>query len=45
MILVRRDSNKRSFWEHVRAESRVFRPKAVIFIRLHDVNPRLIFMH
>lgn len=45
MVLVRRDCNERRLREHVRAESRVFGSKPVIFICFYDVNPGLIFMH
>ena len=45
MVLVRSDRYKGRFGEHVGAERRVFGAEAVIFIRLHDVDPRLVFMH
>lgn len=45
VVLVRGDRDEGSFWEHVRAERRVFGAEAVIFIRLHNVDPRLVFMH
>lgn len=45
MVLIRRNRNEGSLGEDVRAEGRVFGAEAVIFIRLHYVDPRLILMH
>lgn len=45
VVLVRRDRNERCFREHVSAKGRVFGAEAVIFIRLYNVDPRLVFMH
>lgn len=45
MVLIGRDRNKGCLREDVSAEGRVFGAKAVIFIRLHNVDPRLILVH
>lgn len=45
VVLVRRDRNERCFREHMGAEGGVFGAEPVIFIRLYNVDPRLIFMH
>lgn len=45
MVLIGRDRNEGSLGEDVGAEGRVFGAKAVIFICLHNVDPRLIFVH
>lgn len=45
VVLVRRDRNERCFGEHMSAESGVFGAEPVIFIRLYNVDPRLVFMH
>ncbi len=45
MVLIGRDRNECCLWEDVSAEGRVFGAKAVIFIRLHDVDPRLVLVH
>lgn len=45
VVLVRRDRNERCFGEHMSAKGGVFGAKPVIFIRLNDVDPRLVFMH
>lgn len=45
MVLVRRDRNECCLRENVSAEGRVFGAKAVIFIRFHNVNPRLVLVH
>lgn len=45
MVLVGRDRDERGLGEHVGAEGRVFGAKAVVLIRLHDVDPRLILVH
>lgn len=45
MVLVRRDRNERCFGEHMSAEGGVFGAEPVIFIRLYNVDPRLVFMH
>lgn len=45
MVLIGCDRNEGRLREYVSAEGRVFGTKAVILIRLHDVNPRLIFVH
>ena len=45
MVLVGRDGDEGRLREHVRAEGRVLGAEAVVLIRLHDVDPRLILMH
>lgn len=45
MVLIGRDRDEGSLREDVGAEGRVFGAEAVIFIRLHDVDPRLILVH
>lgn len=45
VVLVRRDRNERRFGEHMSAEGGVFGAEPVIFIRLYNVDPRLVFMH
>lgn len=45
MVLVRCYRNEGSLGEYVGTERRVFGAKAIIFIRFHDVNPGLVFMH
>lgn len=45
VVLVRRDRNERCFGEHMSAEGGVFGAEAVIFIRLYNMDPRLVFMH
>lgn len=45
MVLVRRDRNERCFGEHMSAEGGVFGAETIIFIRLYNVDPRLVFMH
>lgn len=45
VVLIGCDRNEGRLREYVSAEGRVFGTKAVILIRLHDVNPRLIFVH
>ena len=45
MVLIGRDRDEGRLREDVRAEGRVFGAEAVVFIRLHDVDPRLILMH
>ena len=45
MVLIGRDRNEGSLGEDVGAEGRVFGAKAVIFIRLYNVDPRLVLVH
>lgn len=45
MVLVRRDRNERCFGENMSAEGGVFGAESVVFIRLYNVDPRLVFMH
>lgn len=45
MVLIGRHRDEGCLREDVSAEGRVFGTKAVIFIRLHYVDPRLILMH
>lgn len=45
MVLVGRNGDERRLREDVRAEGRVFGAEAVVLIRLHDVDPRLILVH
>lgn len=45
VVLVGRDCYEGCLREHVSAEGRVFGAEAVVFIRLHDVDPRLVLVH
>lgn len=45
MVLVGRNGDKSRLREDVRAEGRVFGAEAVILVGLHDVDPRLVFVH
>lgn len=45
VVLVGRHRDEGCLGEHVSAEGRVFGAEAVIFICLHDVDPRLILVH
>lgn len=45
MVLIGRNRNEGCLGEDVGAEGRVFGAKAVIFICLHNVDPRLILVH
>lgn len=45
VVLIRCDRDKGSFSENMGAESRVFRPKSVIFVGLYNMQPGLVFVH
>ena len=45
MVLVGGDRYEGCLREHVCAEGRVFGAEAVVFIRLHDVDPGLVLVH
>ena len=45
MVLVGRDRNEGRLGEDVSAEGRVLGAEAVVLVRLHDVDPRLVLMH
>lgn len=45
MVLIRCNRNESCLGKDVSAESRVFGAKSIIFIRLHNVDPGLIFVH
>lgn len=45
VVLIGRDRDEGRLGEDVRAEGRVFGAEAVVFIRLNDVDPRLVLVH
>lgn len=45
MVLIGCNRNKGCLGEDVSAEGRVFGAKAVVLIRLHNVDPGLILVH
>lgn len=45
MVLVGRDRNEGRLGEDVSAEGRVLGAEAVVLVRLHDVDPRLVLVH
>lgn len=45
MVLVRCNRNEGCLREDVGAEGRVFGTEAIVFIRFHYVNPRLVLVH